>query len=136
MLDWQETAVRNAFRDATWETVVEERKRYAKRTGTVAEEMRELLQTILEEKLAHEDADQSSAEWSKSQEPKKRPLTAAEKKQREEARLERETQGGRFLPRPKEPESPYKNQTEYEQARRMNPAEYKAFLASQKPPRD
>ena len=102
MLDWQETAVRNAFRDATWETVVEERNRYTKRTGTVAEEMRELLQTILEEKLA-QDSEPTPAEWAKkeSEKEKPKPLTAAEQKRRDEARLERITQGGKYLPPPK-----------------------------------
>jgi hypothetical protein len=175
MQDFEIAAMRTAWANASWQEIRDMRDRYARSKSASAKESAELMQQILEERLAEED-EPTPAAWSKANPEKPKPLTPAEERRKEELRMERETQGGRFLPKPKAPESPYRNQLEYNQhqalmtpavppispyaclectrfkkaasccgacesptfwqARRMTLAEYKAFLASQKPPRD
>jgi len=175
MQDFAEAALRAAYANSDWRELREARDHYSRFKSVGAQESVAILQELLEARLA-EDEQPSPAEWSKAKPQKPKPLSPAEERRREEQRIERETQGGRFLPRPKTPESPYRNQLEYSQhqalttpaippispyaclectrfkkaasccgacesptfwqARRMSRAEYKAFLALQKPPRD
>jgi hypothetical protein len=106
----QIAVIRSAYVNATVEEIKYDRDRAA---HFKAKDTEKVLQEMLEEKLAQDDKQPSAAEWAETVAPKKRPLTAKEKREKEERRIERETRGGRDLPRPKEPASDFANQTEY-----------------------
>src|ERR1700678_2419007 len=111
MLSLDQIAVfRKAYANATIEQITEDRNKAAR---LKAYESADVLQQVLIEKLADEDKSLSAAEWAQTVAPKKKPLTAKEKREKEERRIERETRSGRDLPRPKEPTSDFANQTEY-----------------------
>jgi len=118
MQDFAEAALRAAYATATWEQIREDRDHYSRFKSVGAQESVAILQELLEARLA-EDEQASPAEWSKAKLQKPKPLSPAEEKRREEQRIERETEGGRLPPRPKEPESPYRNQLEYEQSQSL-----------------
>jgi hypothetical protein len=100
---------RKSYANATCEQITEDRNKAAR---LKAHDSAEILHQILIERLADENKSLSVAEWSKTAEPKKKPLTATEKRERER-RIDRETRGGRDLPRPREPHAEFANQTEY-----------------------
>jgi hypothetical protein len=102
--------IRSAYATATVEDIKYDRDRAAQ---FKAKDTEKVLQEMLEEKLAQDDKQPSAAEWAQSVAPKKKPLTAEEKREKEERRIEGETRGGRDLPRAKEPASDFANQTEY-----------------------
>jgi len=101
---------RKAYANATCEQITEDRNKAAR---LKAHDSAEVLHQILIERLAHEDKSLSVAEWSQTAEPKKKPLSAEEKREREQRCLDRETRGGRDLLRPREPHAAFANQTEY-----------------------
>src|ERR1700746_604184 len=94
-------STRKAYANATLDQICEDRNHFSRFKSVGAQETVKLLQQIIEEKLAEVEASPSS--WSKANTEKPKPLTPAEERKREEQRIERETQGGRFLPRPREP---------------------------------
>ena len=115
MEQWEIDQTRAIYAKCDLDELCQMRDKYSRHRSSAAKEMSELLQQILKERLAEEET-VSPAAWSKATtEPKKKPLSPAEEKRREGQRIERETQGGRFLPRPKDPESPYKSQLDYVQ---------------------
>jgi hypothetical protein len=104
--------IRSAYANATVEDIQYDRDRAA---HFKAKDTEKVLQEILEEKLAQDDKQTSAAEWAQTVAPKKKPLTAKEKREKEERRIERETRGGQDLPRPREYHNPeFANQTEYD----------------------
>ena len=92
MQDREIEAIEKAITNATVDELYEECQRYRRHKSAAAQETLAILQRLLEQRLAEDE--QSPTEWSKSQEPKKKPLSPAEEKRREEKRIERETQGG------------------------------------------
>jgi SHS2 domain-containing protein len=106
----QIAVMRSAYATATVEEIKYARDRAA---HCKAKDSENVLQELLEEKIALDDKQPSVAEWAETVAPKKKPLTAKEKREKEERRIEGETRGGRDLPRPCEPHSEFANQTEY-----------------------
>jgi hypothetical protein len=102
--------IRSAYATATVEDIKYDRDRAA---HFKAKDTEKVLQEMLEERLAQDDKEPSAAEWAQTAEPKKKPLTAKEKREKEERRIERETRNGRDLPRPREPHTEFANQSEY-----------------------
>lgn len=112
--EFEVKAVRAAYANSSSEEIMEARNRSAKFPKAV--EQTELLQQILEERLADEAKQQSAAEWSKAHTLPERgkKLTPGERKAKELERLKRLTKDGTVIPFVA-PESPYRSQQEYEQ---------------------
>jgi hypothetical protein len=102
---------RKAYANATCEQITEDRNKAAR---LKAHDSAEVLHQILLERLAAEDGELTPTAWAETVAPKKKPLTAKEKREKEERRIERETRNGRDLPRPREPHAEFTNQTEYD----------------------
>jgi hypothetical protein len=117
MQEWEIENTRKVYASVSLDEVCQMRDKYARHKSAAAQEMAALLKQIITERIAQEYESPSS--WSRTAEPKPK-LSPADQRKREEQRIERETQGGRFLPRPKEPASPYRNQTDYNLHRNGN----------------
>jgi len=102
--------ITEAYRDASIE-IMQAAQTASARHGQ--NDVVDLLQKLIEEKVKAENEPVLPSTWSESVKPKP-TLSAAEKKRMEEKRIERETEGGRFLPKPKDPEPLWKNQQAYD----------------------
>jgi hypothetical protein len=115
MHDWEIEAVRKAYADSSVDEVRDAWERSAKHPKAV--EQTALLKTLLEEKMALEKEQQESASaWSAAitVPERKKPLTPAERKAKELARLKRITRNGTQIPFAAPPPL-YRNQQEYDQ---------------------
>jgi hypothetical protein len=102
--------ITEAYRDASVEIMQAAQTASARHAQS---DVVDLLQELIEAKVKAENEPVLPSTWSESVKPKPK-LTAAEKKRMEEKRIDRETQGGRFLPKPKDPEPRWKNQQAFD----------------------
>jgi hypothetical protein len=130
MQDWEIEAMRRACANTTWQEIKEMRDRYAHYTrsksdsaGARAKEAAELMQQILEEKLAEEDKQPTAAEWAAQEAAKEKPLTPAEARKKAQQDRERElrrlSRDGTVIP-PSAPDSPYRTQQDFDLQRALN----------------
>ncbi len=120
MQDHEIEAIRKAYATSSWQEISEARDR-AMQFKNTAEQV-ELLQQILEERLAEDEKQkQSAAEWSKANTVPERTktLTFEERKAKELAHLKRITKNGTVVPFVT-PDSPYRNQRDYDQAHKKS----------------
>ncbi len=120
MQDYEIEAIRKAYATSSWQEICDARDRALK--FPKAAEAAELLQEILEERLAEDEKQkQSAAEWSKANTVPERAktLTPEERKAKELAHLKRITKNGTVVPFVT-PESPYRNQRDYDQAHKKS----------------
>jgi hypothetical protein len=123
MQDWEIEAVRKAYATSSSDEIMEARNRAAK--FPKAAETVKLLQQILEERMA-EEREQSPAAWSKANTAPERAktVTPEERQAKELARLKRISKNGTVIPFVT-PESPYRDQRDYDQRTRTNTSSLK-----------
>ena len=117
MQEWEIENTRKVYASVSLDEVCQMRDKYARHKSAAAQEMAELLKQIITERIAQEE-DQTPATWSKADAEKPKPLTEKEKRLKEEERIQRITQGGRYLPPPKT--EPSITQLEYNQRQALN----------------
>ncbi len=118
MQDYEIEAIRKAYSNSSWQDISDARDRALK--FPKAAEAAELLQQLLEEKLADEEKQkQSSAEWSKANPTPERTktLTLKERKAKELEHLKKITKDGTVIPFVAPPPA-YANQADYDVVRR------------------
>ena len=99
MQDYEIEAIRKAYSNSSWQDISDARDRALK--FPKAAEAAELLQQLLEEKLADEEKQkQSPAEWSKANPTPERTktLTLKERKAKELEHLKKVTKDGTVIP--------------------------------------